>query len=606
MNFASWQHIAKSPMAYAYDEQTLHVRFQAEKNTLTSVKVMAGDPFYYDRTDEGYQWIPSAYDQPMTLEHTTSTHDVFHAFLKASTKRLKYAFIINDRYLFGAREIVDLGEQPELKTNLFNYFNFPYFLDKDCYQAPSWARNQLWYSIFPARFAKSETHSHNRPLRAWDDVENISNKDDFGGDLLGMKEKLPYIQEMGFTGLYLTPIFSAISHHQYDTLDYYLVDPKFGRNKDLIAFIEDAHRRGLKVMLDAVFNHLGVYHPFFLDVLEKGKDSPYYDGFYIIDESKPLLPFSVDALKRLSYAELKEALTPGRLNYRTFGFTPFMPKINLENPFMRQYFLDVAQHYVKTYQIDGWRLDVSNEVSHDFWRAFRQTVKEANPEAYIVGENWDESNPWLQGDQYDAVMNYGALFPLWQTFANVEGMPKYSKTQFIESIGKHLTTYTHPVLKHQYNLLDSHDTSRFLTLCEGNKDKFKQGYLMLYLIPGSPSVFYGDEIGMIGGHDPDNRRPMIWHPEQQNQDLQTFFKWLNHTRLKDARFRQVEMTFPKTKDETLLIVQKGTLTALFNLSDEPIKLPNFDDPMLDIFQQKPLTSNTLKPRGFLLLEPSSL
>ena len=603
MNFASWHHAAKSPMAFMIDHETLHLRFQAEKHSVSSVKVIAGDPFYYDRREGEYVWVPSTLDAPMRLEHTTPLHDVYHLTIKAPYLRIKYAFIINDRYLYGAREILDLKESPALKTNLFNYFNFPFLLEKDRYRAPAWASNQLWYSIFPARFAKSKHPLLKRPLKDWDDHTDISNKDDFGGDLPGLIERLPYLAELGFTGLYLTPIFTAISHHQYDTLDYYQVDPKFGTNDDLKNLVKKAHALGLKVMLDAVFNHLGVFHPFFLDVLEKGKASPYYAGFYVLDETKPLLPFSVDELKSMSHQEIRAALTPDTLNYRTFGFTPFMPKINLEDPFMRHYFLDVTKHYLEVYEIDGWRLDVSNEISHDFWRAFRQTVKAVNQDAYIVGENWDESNPWLMGDQYDAVMNYGALYPLWQTFATVKGMPKYTKTMLIESLGKHLTTYPHPVLEHQYNLLDSHDTSRFLTLCEGDVDRFMQGYVMLYLLPGSPSVFYGDEVGMMGGHDPDNRRPMRWESKDQNPMLLDFFKSLNHLRRHDARFRQVNLSFLKVEDERCLVVKKSSLIAIFNLSPDALDLPSklIDDYPNVLLSHHLKDASHLLRYGFVLL-----
>lgn len=602
MNFASWSHIAKSPMAFVVAHDTLHLRFQAEKNSLQSVKVIAGDPFYYDREGDDYVWVPSSLDVPMQLEHATPLHDVYHVSIQAPYLRIKYAFIVDDRYLFGAREIIDLESQPHLKTNLFNYFNFPFLLEKDRYVAPSWASNQIWYSIFPARFAKSDTPLVDSPLKDWDDHQDISNKDDFGGDLRGLIKRLPYIAQMGFTGLYLTSIFKAISHHQYDTLDYYEVDPKFGTNEDLKILVKEAHQLGLKVMLDAVFNHCGVFHPFFLDVIEKGKDSPYYSGFYILDDTKPVLPFSVNELKMLPFSEIRKKLTPKALNYRTFGFTPFMPKINLEDPFMRQYFLEVAKHYIDVYDIDGWRLDVSNEVSHDFWRAFRQTVKQAKQDAYIVGENWDESNAWLNGDQYDAVMNYGALYPLWQTFANVSGMPKYTKSMLIESLGKHLTTYPHPVLEHQYNLLDSHDTSRFLTLCEGDLDRFRQGYVMLYLLPGSPSVFYGDEVGMMGGHDPDNRRPMRWNLEDQNLDIQHFFKTLNHLRLNDARLREVSLSFLESSHDDCLIVQKGSLVAVFNLSDTALTVPK---DVIKTYSKVVLShhfdTHTLLRYGFVLL-----
>ena len=207
----------------------------------------------------------------------------------------------------------------------------------------------------------------------------------------------------------MTPIFESPSSHKYDTTDYFKVDPEFGDNEILGRLVEEAHKEVFRVMLDAVFNHCGFQHPFWQDVLRKGKKSEYYDCFYILDESMPV--FDGEIVDGLPQEVPRE-----RLKYRTFAYTPTMPKWNTGNPKVRKYLMDAACYWVEKYHIDGWRLDVSNEVSHDFWREFRKRIKAINPDVYILGENWDNSLPWLQGDQFDAVMNYEFAMPVWNYF----------------------------------------------------------------------------------------------------------------------------------------------------------------------------------------------
>lgn len=564
MDFSSVFHEAKSAMAYAYDHETIHLRLRAKKGLLSSVHLIAGDPFQYDMVDGTMQWVQWAPETPLTHEATTALHDVFFIAIKPPFKRLKYAFVLNQTHVYGTREIIDLAVHPELKTNLFNYFNFPYLLDEDRFKAPEWAKNQIWYSIFPSRFNRHMDALNEPGLTSWGDTANLDNHKRYGGTLKGITEKLDYLKEVGFTAIYLTPIFQAGSQHKYDTVDYTTVDPEFGTNDDLVDLVKEAHQRDMKVVLDAVFNHTSVYHPWFQDVIAHGTQSKYFDCYYIRDANKPILPVALETLKTASYAELKAAMKDHELNYLAFGFTPFMPKINCDHPFVKEAFLDVTRHWMETAQIDGWRLDVSNEVSHAFWRDFRRVVKAINPEAIIIGENWDNSNPWLSGDQYDAVMNYGLLFPLWQTFGRVEGMPRYDAQAFVDAINQLIVTYPKNVADVMYNLVDSHDTSRLLSLTGGNMDAFKQATLFLFAYPGSPSVFYGDEVGVDGGHDPDNRKPMPW--DDFNEPLLTWFKWLIHFRQSEPAFHSPDLQL-KARGSLIEMI-RGDLTIIWNLGPQ--------------------------------------
>jgi cyclomaltodextrinase / maltogenic alpha-amylase / neopullulanase len=568
MDYSSVYHEAKSAMAYAFDGTTIHLRLKAKKGLLKSVEVIAGDPFQYNQKG----WVKFA-ELTMNLEATTALHDVYFARFTPPYKRMKYAFILDGSYLFGTSEIIDLNQHPELKYNLFNYFNFPYLLDADRFIAPAWAKNQVWISIFPSRFHRHQEAPFDPSLKAWTNIEDLSNQDKYGGTLRGITEKLDYLYDVGFTAIYLTPIFEASSQHKYDTTDYYAIDPEFGTLDDFKELVEKAHEKGIRIVLDLVFNHIGAFHPWFQDVLEKGNQSPYQDYFFIKDLSKPLLPFTLDELKDLPYALLKDKLTPQTLNYETFGFTPFMPKVNTDHPEVSAYFIEVALFWLKETKVDGFRLDVSNEVSHRFWREFRSTLKKVDPEVYIVGENWDISNPWLRGDQYDAVMNYGLLFPLWQTFGKVKNMPKLSVLEFVNRINQLITTYPKPVLEAMYNLVDSHDTARLLTITEGNLSKFKQAYLFMFAFPGSPSLFYGDEIGVDGEHDPKNRRPMPW--SAMDFDLLSWFKALIHLRKTHPALRSSEGRLHHEGDLIIYVKDDALLLVLNTGRDQAIDLAKY-------------------------------
>lgn len=585
-------------MAYAADEHTIHLRLQVKKDLLESVKVIAGDPFHYEYK-ETYEWVSFASEALMEIEAVSSMFDHYFIALKPPFKRMKYAFILNDRYLFGSREIIDLKEYPSLKKNLFNYFNFPYLLKEDIFKAPQWAENQIWYSIFPSRFNRHKEAPSFEGLRAWNDTEGLNNHVKYGGTLKGITEKLDYIKEVGFTALYLTPLFLAHTEHKYDTVDYFKIDPEFGSEADLIEMVAEAHKRDIKVVLDAVFNHTSAYHPFFMDVVKNGKNSPYYEYYTILDESKPILPFDLDDLRKKDYKEIKKLLKDEELNYAAFGFTPFMPKINCDHPEVITYFMDVAKYWVEKADIDGYRLDVSNEVSHAFWRTFRSTLKNLNKELYIVGENWDLSNPWLLGDQYDAVMNYGLLFPLWQTFGEVDGMPKMNARDFVYQINQLKVSYPKNVLKSMYNLVDSHDTTRLLNLVGHDLNKFKQAYFFLFAFPGSPSVFYGDEAGLDGAHDPLNRKPMPW--DHLDEDLIQWFKKLIQLRLNEPSMRSAEfkLTF---KGDVIELLKDDALLLLFNLGETTHYKLSETNPYYDYDTHEILTEFELKKNAYKVLK----
>ncbi|HMA33049.1 MAG TPA: glycoside hydrolase family 13 protein [Chloroflexia bacterium] len=383
-------------------------------------------------------------------------------------------------------------------------------------QTPEWVRHAIFYQIFPDRFATSPTVPKPTYLESWDSPPTVYGYK--GGDLLGVAERLDYLQDLGVTAIYFTPIFASTANHRYHTYDYYRVDPILGGDQAFRTLLDAAHARNIRVVLDGVFNHAsrGFYQ--FNHTLENGPESPYRDWFHFHQ-----LPPNAYDLHR----------PPG---YAAWWGDHALPKFNTHTPAVREFLLGVAEHWMRQ-GIDGWRLDVPGEIADDtFWQEFRLRIKAINPEAYIVGEIWQDSRHWLQGDQFDAVMNY--LFaerviaytigshldkPLvrdqgWDPTRPLDG------AGFANAIADLLALYPRAVTEVQLNLLDSHDTARFLSMARGDLTALTLATLFQMSYPGTPSIYYGDEIGLEGRRDPDCRRTFPWDESRWNHELRAYFK----------------------------------------------------------------------------------
>lgn len=558
MNFAAIIHEAKSALAYAYSEDKLHVRIKTAKNDVDNIEILAVDPFNWIPRRDGsgiYDFdIASIKKIKMEKEQVTRDHDSWFAEISdISWKRIKYCFILenkNERYIYGSHYRLPYTEDKRKLYDLSNYFNYPYINEEDLYTAPDWVENTVWYQIFPKSFYGANNSEE--------------------GNLLGIIEKLDYIKEAGFNGIYLTPIFESPSQHKYDTTDYFKVDEELGDNETFGKLVQEAHKRGIKVMLDAVFNHCGFFHPYWQDVVKNGKNSKYFDCFYVLDPNKPIVAGQIIDGK-------PEAVPREELNYFTFAYTQSMPKWNTSNPLVREYLLKVAAYWVEKYDIDGWRLDVSNEVSHDFWRELRKRLKAIKPSLYLLGENWDNSYPWLKGDQFDAVMNYEFSTPIWAYFRlNNPEKARYSDKDLKYELSKLLVSYPKHLTKNLFNLLDSHDTERFLTMVNERIELSKLAYIILLTYPGSPSIYYGSEIGMTGGEH-SNREPMIWDEAKQNKDLLSFIKKLIQLRKNHQSFRSENLQWISLENVDDLLIykkesEKEVLYVIINNNDKAKKL----------------------------------
>lgn len=603
MNIHALLHKSKSEMAYAYDKETLHIWLRTASGDFETVNLLYGDPFRYEPIDEAQiEWVwkqENALDLKMEKRFSDDVYDYYFIAVKPEHLRVKYAFILDNRYLYGVREIYDLSAgDAKKKFNLFNYFNFPFINEVDVIDIPSWVKDTVWYEIFPERFRRGK-NSQNQTTHAWGNPsEFVTNHMFFGGDLPGIIESLDYLEDLGITGIYFTPLFESPTSHRYDTTNYFKIDPAFGTNDDFKQLVKEAHRRGIKVVLDAVFNHCGFDHPFFQDVVKHGKNSKYYNSFFVKDE--PMLNFELNDFKKPIY---HRGLIP---NYHTFAFTPFMPKWNTEDNLAREHLLEVARYWIEEFDIDGWRLDVSNEVSHDFWRAFRKTVKTAKKDAFIFGENWDYSMPWLAGDQLDTVMNYELVYLIWQFFGHDPNIPTIKASELVRLTNKLFTSYPLQITESMFNLIDSHDTARILDRSKENKDLAYLTYLFMFSFPGTPTIYYGGEVGITGKHDPDNRRCMIWDEEKQDLVFKSRIKRLIVQRKTLDAFSSSSFKWVLHDDDKKVIVyekgNKNKLVFILNASDQKqnvvIKgLKGFNLESNDFVHE----TVTLSPYGYLIV-----
>ena len=428
---------------------------------------------------------------------------------------------------------------------------------------PDWVRDAVFYQVFPDRFASSRRVVKPGEPEPWDAPPTLHGFK--GGDLLGLAEHLDELCQLGITAIYLNPVFASASNHRYHTFDYEKVDPLLGGDAALRELLDSVHARGMRIIVDGVFNHASRGFWPFHHVLENGAASPYRDWFHIAPEvlagSRELIaypgPNEVETIRRLQGghdlpgpdasdpgagggggAAQGEFGTPSQraLGYQAWWDLPALPKLNHANPAVREYIYGVAERWIR-FGIDGWRLDVPEEIREPgFWEEFRRRVLAINPEAYIVGEIWNPAPEWLAGDRFHAVMNY----PLAEAVLSFAGRgrldealvaktPEYARTvrsidgpEFGRQLAGVMTTYPPDVASLQLNLLDSHDTPRFISLASGDATALRLATLIQMTLPGAPCIYYGDEVGLEGREDPDCRRAYPWDPLLQDRGLRDF------------------------------------------------------------------------------------
>ena len=501
MELTAIYHRPESEYAYLYKDKTMHIRIRTKKDDIENINLHYGDPFIF--IEDHYEAI-----KKMSKVTSDALFDYWQVEVTVGYARLQYLFEFKDKQgqtiLYG-----DKGCVENTLENLHyegNGFKIPYIHEIDACHIPDWVAETVWYQIFPERFANGNPEISPKGALAWDSSIKPKSKDFFGGDLQGIIDHLDYLQDLGITGLYLCPIFESPSNHKYNTMDYFEIDCHFGDKKTFRKLVDEAHQRGMKIMLDAVFNHIGDQSPQWQDVLKHGQDSIYKDWFHIQD-----------------FPVVKENLVNKReLSYHTFAFESYMPKLNTANPQVRDYLLSVATYWIEEFDIDAWRLDVANEVDHQFWRDFRKAVLAKKPDLYILGEVWHTSQPWLNGDEFHAVMNYPLSDSIKDYF--LRGVKK--SHQFIDEINSQSMYYRQQISEVMFNLLDSHDTERILATAKGDIQLVKSALAYLFLQRGTPCFYYGTELELDGGPDPDCRRVMPWERVSDSNEMLHFMKKL--------------------------------------------------------------------------------
>jgi cyclomaltodextrinase len=423
--------------------------------------------------------------------------------------------------------------------------------------APAWVRDAIFYQVFPDRFAASQRVRKPGPLEDWESPPTLHGFK--GGDLVGIAEHLDYVADLGATALYLNPIFASASNHRYHTYDYLQVDPLLGGTEALRDLLDAAHRRGMRVILDGVFNHTGRGFWPFHHILEAGLESPYRDWFFVnerqLAEGRGLRAYPEPAAGSNAFPWEDASRSGSRsleaLGYRAWWDLPALPKLNIRNPDVRSYIFNVAEHWLR-FGADGWRLDVAQEIDDaDFWAEFRWRVKSVSADAYLVGEIWHEAPEWLGPRGFDGLMNYplawavigfaagsqldSALFAshglMRSTLRSLDG------PAFAARLQEHLNAYPAERRVAQLNLLGSHDTPRVLSVCSGDDAAVRLATFLMVALPGAPSIYYGDEIGMAGGLDPDCRRSFPWQEDAWNHSLREFVRAAIRVRAREPALR---------------------------------------------------------------------
>ena len=505
MDYSAIFHRPMSEYAHAVDENHYIFRLRTAKDDLKTCTF-----WFADRAEMAPELTFTSL--PMKKVRSDLYYDYFEITLATELLRIAYYFELDD----GDKKSYYLGDcfsdSPIAERS--EYFQLPFNLRSDRIVIPKWAKEAVVYNIFPDSFANGK--------RKMDSKESSSDHNGeicrsvHGGTIKGIEENLDYIKELGCNCIYLNPFFAANSYHKYDLIDYFHVDPTRGTDEDFRHMVKIAHDIGIRVIIDGVFNHVSWRHPFFQDVMNKGKESEYYDYFYDIPEN-PSLP--------------KEGETP---DYLCFAYVPEMPKTNTANKGLKDYFCEVGAYWVREFDVDGWRLDVANEVDDQFLREFRNAVKNEKEDALVIGEVWENANHYINGNMMDSAMNYDFRRFCGQFFAG----KSIDAEEFDSRITNLLMRYPKQATYAQLNLLDSHDVSRFFTVCGEDRDKMELAILFQMTFVGMPSIFYGDEKGLAGQKEAEYRRPMEFDRADSLEELyKAFIKLRNeHSCLRDGNY----------------------------------------------------------------------
>lgn len=580
MEFTGVYHKTSEQMSYALNEDELVINLKTGYD-VKRVFIHYGDPFEAGILGGNEKWTGKR--EEIVYKKRLPNQIWWTTTLVPPYKRCKYYFELHteDQVWYYLEDGFLTEEQINLEGRMLQCFIVPWMNPADVNRTPEWVNDTVWYQIFPDRFCNGTPEKMDPAITPWQ-TGKVTNKERYGGNLEGIRKKLPYLRELGITGIYLNPIMEAESNHKYDTTDYTRIDPAFGDDRVMRALCREAHEYGIRIMVDAVFNHCGRKFGPWLDVQEKGRDSAYADWFMIHDWEN---------LNR--HADTRD----GR--FFSFAFADGMPKLNTNNEEVISYFCKVCEDWVKKYDIDGIRFDVGNEVSHRFLKRIREHLKTLKPDIYLLGEIWHDASQWLQGDEYDSVMNYPLLSGIHDFFLD----ESLGKEEFEYMVNRCYTMYMQQNNNVMFNLLDSHDTERLMNRFH-DLDLFYQQLAVLFTLPGSPCIYYGTEIAMEGGFDPDCRRCMPWDEidSEENRKRISEMKKLIHMRRTEEACRSLHFHFPDQYENRRCVeyikldAQNRELEVVLNCSGEEVRT----EPGGDILFSRNYRDNILGPKGTLI------
>lgn len=533
MNQKAMLHIPESKYCFAVDKNTIALRLRTDRSDCPEkIEVVYGGKYDYAKKQYVFE-MQRSYEDGLFAYYT--------AYIRLNDVRFVYIFRIieNGKVYYFSED--GLTEHFDYQLSFYNCFQLAYINEADILKPVEWMRTATFYQIFVERFFMGDKSKDKSYINMkWGDLPTP--KSFAGGDLQGIIKKLDYISQLGINAIYLTPVFKSLSNHKYDISDYYKIDEHFGDEKVFGELVQKAHEKGIKIVLDAVFNHCSKNIMQFKDVLERGRKSPYFNWFIIHGDKADV----------------------SKVNYECFASCAYMPKWNTSDPEVQKYLIDIATYWIKEYNIDGWRLDVSDEISHEFWRDFRRVVKSVKPDCVLIGENWHDANVYLHGDQYDGIMNYAFTKACLDFYCSGIFSPK----QFADKLNELLMRNTDAVNIMMLNLLDSHDTYRFVTQAK-SVDKLMSALAVMYIYVGAPCIYYGTEIALEGNFDPDSRRTFDWEKAEKDTKLMRLIKLL--TKLKhgeDLRDASIKIT----ENDGLVLIQRKGIKLTVNSSGRAVRL----------------------------------
>ena len=562
--------------------------------------------------DKAYLVVDNV-EHVMTRVRSESMFDYYEAKINVGTDKIYYYFKVEL-----GRTVCYYNQIGAIK-DLNPYYNFQI---TPGFKTPEWAKGAVMYQIFVDRFYNGDKSNdvlddeynyigeHVCQVKDWNKYPaQMGIREFYGGDLKGVLDKLDYLEQLGIEVIYFNPLFVSPSNHKYDIQDYDYIDPHVGKievdegrlldpgennnihadryrtrttrkenleasNRLFIKLVEELHKRRMRIIIDGVFNHCGSFNKW----LDRELIYESADGYEVGAFVSPKSPYRNYFL----FHRTGENEWPGNGSYDGWWGHDTLPKLNYEDSKeLEEYVLGIAKKWVSPpYNVDGWRLDVaadlgrSNEYNHEFWKKFRKAVKEANPHALILAEHYGDPSDWLQGDEWDSVMNYDAFMEPVTWF--LTGMEKHSDEyrddllgnadHFMNAMKHHMANMMTPSLQTAMNQLSNHDHSRFLTRTNHKVGRvgqlgsraaeegvslavMREAIIMQMTWPGAPTLYYGDEAGLCGFTDPDNRRTYPWGRE--NRDLINFYREMIQIHRKSLALRKGSIKMLKAEPDLL-------------------------------------------------------